>query len=201
MKRMLKDKYDDLMGKRAKATPLKARGHRRRRRRDDDEPHPVQPLRYRRSNRHRRRLYELDLMPAARRRPVPARVRAALPRQGLLARQDPRRRIRGLLSKYRDRLCLIDGERRYTYVELDAATDNLALNLLELGLKPLDRVVPRCRTSPEFVLLYFALQKIGAIPIAALVTHRFAEINQFVQLSGARCASIPSARATSSSSR
>ena len=37
----------------------------------------------------------------------------------------------------------------------------------------------------EFVLLYFALQKIGAIPIAALVSHRFAEINQFVQLSGA----------------
>jgi 2,3-dihydroxybenzoate-AMP ligase len=32
----------------------------------------------------------------------------------------------------------------------------------------------------EFVILYFALQKIGCIPIAALVTHRFAEISQFV---------------------
>ena len=77
------------------------------------------------------------------------------------------------------------------YVELDAATDNLALNLLELGLKPLDRVVPTLPNCAEFVLLYFALQKIGAIPIAALVTHRFAEINQFVQLSGAAMCVYP----------
>jgi 2,3-dihydroxybenzoate-AMP ligase len=93
--------------------------------------------------------------------------------------------------EYKDRLFLIDGERRYTYAELDAATDNLALNLLELGLKPLDRVVPTLPTCAEFVLLYFALQKIGAIPIAALVTHRFAEINQFVQLSGASMCVYP----------
>jgi 2,3-dihydroxybenzoate-AMP ligase len=94
-------------------------------------------------------------------------------------------------SKYPDRLFLIDGEKQYTYAQLDAATDNLALNLLELGLKPLDRVVPALPNCAEFVLLYFALQKIGAIPIAALVTHRFAEINQFVQLSGAAMCVYP----------
>ncbi len=94
-------------------------------------------------------------------------------------------------SKYGDRVSLVDGERRYTYAELDAATDNLALNLLELGLKPLDRVVPTLPNCAEFVLLYFALQKIGAIPIAALVTHRFAEVNQFVQLSGASMCVYP----------
>src|SRR4029077_11911398 len=84
-----------------------------------------------------------------------------------------------------DRIALVDGERRYTYGEIDELTDNLALNLLELGLKPLDRVVPTLPNIAEFVLLYFALQKIGAIPIAALVTHRYAEISQFVRLSGA----------------
>jgi 2,3-dihydroxybenzoate-AMP ligase len=94
-------------------------------------------------------------------------------------------------SKYQDRLFLIDGEKQYTYAQLDAATNNLALNLLELGLKPLDRVVPTLPNCAEFVLLYFALQKIGAIPIAALVTHRFAEINQFVQLSGAAMCVYP----------
>src|SRR5258706_9672958 len=70
-------------------------------------------------------------------------------------------------------------------------TDNLALNLLELGLKPLDRVVPTLPNIAEFVLLYFALQKIGCIPIAALVTHRFAEISQFVKLSGATTCIYP----------
>jgi len=94
-------------------------------------------------------------------------------------------------SRYKERLFLVDGEQRYTYAELDAATDNLALNLLGLGLKPLDRVVPALPNCAEFVLLYFALQKIGAIPIAALVTHRFAEINQFVQLSGAAMCVYP----------
>src|ERR1051325_10805008 len=96
-----------------------------------------------------------------------------------------------VFQKYAERVALIDGERSYTYAEIDRLTDNLALNLLELGLKPLDRVVPTLPNTAEFVLLYFALQKIGAIPIAALVTHRYAEISQFVQLSGASACVYP----------
>src|SRR5262245_50321063 len=96
-----------------------------------------------------------------------------------------------VFKKYKDRLALVDGERRYTYGQIDELTGNLALNLLELGLRPLDRVVPTLPNIAEFVLLYFALQKIGAIPIAALVTHRFAEISQFVQLAGAAACFYP----------
>jgi 2,3-dihydroxybenzoate-AMP ligase len=96
-----------------------------------------------------------------------------------------------VFKKYASRVALVDGDRVFTYEDVDAKSDNLALNLLELGLKPLDRVVPTLPNVAEFVILYFALQKIGAIPIAALVTHRFAEINQFVQLSGARACIYP----------
>src|SRR6185503_13779171 len=96
-----------------------------------------------------------------------------------------------VFEKYADRVALVDGERVYTYADVDRLSDNLALNLLELGLKPLDRVVPTLPNVAEFVLLYFALQKIGAIPIAALVTHRFAEVRQFVQLSGAAACVYP----------
>jgi 2,3-dihydroxybenzoate-AMP ligase len=94
-------------------------------------------------------------------------------------------------ARYADRVALVEGERSYTYAELDRVTDNLALNLLEIGLKPLDRVVPTLPNVAEFVVLYFALQKIGAIPIAALVTHRYAEISQFVRLSGASTCVYP----------
>src|SRR4029079_17853135 len=94
-------------------------------------------------------------------------------------------------KKYADRVALIDGERTYSYADIDRLTDNLALHLVELGLKPLDRVVPTLPNVAEFVLLYFALQKIGAIPIAALVTHRYAEISQFVKLSGATTCVYP----------
>src|SRR6266850_2154863 len=88
-------------------------------------------------------------------------------------------------NRFKEKIFLVDQNRQYTYGEIDRLTDNLALNLLELGLRPLDRVVPTLPNCAEFVLLYFALQKIGAIPIAALATHRYAEISQFVQLSGA----------------
>jgi 2,3-dihydroxybenzoate-AMP ligase len=94
-------------------------------------------------------------------------------------------------SKYKDRVFLVDGGRPYTYGDLDRVSDNLALNLLELGLKPLDRVVPTLQNCAEFVILYFALQKLGCIPIAALVTHRYAEIGQFVKLSGASMCVYP----------
>ncbi len=92
---------------------------------------------------------------------------------------------------FRDRSFLVDGERQYTYDELDRLSSDLAINLLDLGLKPLDRVVPTLPNCAEFVILYFALQKIGCIPIAALVTHRYAEISQFVRLSAAAMCVYP----------
>jgi 2,3-dihydroxybenzoate-AMP ligase len=99
-----------------------------------------------------------------------------------------------VFERFADRIALIDGDRSYTYRDVDRITDNLALNLLDLGLAPRDRVVPTLPNVAEFVLLYFALQKIGAIPIAALVTHRYAEISQFVRLSGATTCVYPEAQ-------
>ena len=90
-----------------------------------------------------------------------------------------------VFERYADRVAIIDGETVLTYAEVDRLSTNLALNLWALGMRPLDRVIPTLPNVHEFVILYFALQKIGAIPIAALVTHRFAEINQFAELSGA----------------
>jgi 2,3-dihydroxybenzoate-AMP ligase len=96
-----------------------------------------------------------------------------------------------MFARFADRVALIDGERTYEYGDVDRLSTNCALNLLELGLRPLDRVVVQLPNAAEFVILYFALQKIGAIPIAALVTHRFAEISQFAELSGATTVVTP----------
>ncbi|WP_322013644.1 (2,3-dihydroxybenzoyl)adenylate synthase [Paraburkholderia sp. J12] len=96
-----------------------------------------------------------------------------------------------VFARFAGRTALIDGERVYTYADVDRLSTNLALNLYALGLRPQDRVVPALPNVAEFVLLYFALQKIGCIPIAALVTHRHTELNQFVKLAGARCCIYP----------
>jgi 2,3-dihydroxybenzoate-AMP ligase len=93
--------------------------------------------------------------------------------------------------KYSDRVAIIDGEKSVTYAQLNERSERLALNLLEEGLQPLDRVVMQLPNIVEFAYLYFALQKIGCIPIMALPTHRYREISQFVELSGAVACAIP----------
>ena len=99
--------------------------------------------------------------------------------------------FRVVFEQFANRIALIDGDRTITYAELDRMSSNLALNLLSLGLKPLDRVVVQLPNVAEFVILYFALQKIGCIPIAALPSHRYAEISQFVELSAATTCVTP----------
>jgi 2,3-dihydroxybenzoate---[aryl-carrier protein] ligase len=96
-----------------------------------------------------------------------------------------------VFGRYADRVAVIDRGASYTYAEIDRASDRLALNLLEAGLQPLDRVVVQLPNVIEFVHLYFALQKIGCIPIAALVTHRYLEVSQFAKLSGAAACVTP----------
>jgi 2,3-dihydroxybenzoate-AMP ligase len=84
-----------------------------------------------------------------------------------------------------NRIAIIDHDDCVTYAQLNERSERLALNLLDEGLKPLDRVVMQLPNVVEFVYLYFALQKIACIPIMALPTHRFREMSQFVELSGA----------------
>jgi len=98
-----------------------------------------------------------------------------------------------VFGRFADRVALIDRERAYSYREIDTISDRLALNLLALGLRPLDRAVVQLPNVAEFVFLYFALQKIGAIPIAALASHRFAEVSQFVSIAGAAACFYPGA--------
>jgi 2,3-dihydroxybenzoate-AMP ligase len=87
--------------------------------------------------------------------------------------------------RYAGRVAVIDSEQSVTYAQLDERATRLALNLLDAGLKPSDRVVVQLPNVAEFVYLYLALQKIGCIPIMALPTHRYREMSQFAELSGA----------------
>jgi 2,3-dihydroxybenzoate-AMP ligase len=96
-----------------------------------------------------------------------------------------------IFKQYAGRTAFIDRESLFTYAEVDRASECLALNLLDAGLAPLDRVVVQLPNVIEFVFLYFALQKIGCIPIAALASHRYLEVSQFVRLSGASACVTP----------
>jgi 2,3-dihydroxybenzoate-AMP ligase len=96
-----------------------------------------------------------------------------------------------VFKRYGERIAVIDGDAQYTYADVDRLSDRLALNLLQLGLRPLQPAVLQLPNVAEFVLLYFALQKIGVIPIAALSTHRYSELSQFVRISSATSCIYP----------
>ena len=86
----------------------------------------------------------------------------------------------------------VDGEVRDTYRDLKLKVDRLAIRLLDTGLKPLDRVILQLPNFPEFVYIYFALSKIGAIPVMCLPPHRLSEVGYIAQKTGAKGYVIPS---------
>ena len=53
------------------------------------------------------------------------------------------------------------------------------------GLRAGDRVVVQLPNIVEFVVVYLALNRIGAIPVMALRAHRHAEVRHFLRASGA----------------
>jgi 2,3-dihydroxybenzoate-AMP ligase len=94
--------------------------------------------------------------------------------------------LRGSAARWPDKAALVAGDRRLSYAELQQQATRLAARLLRLGLAPRDRVVMQLPNILEFAVVYFALARIGAIPVMALRPHRHAEIRHFLNASGAR---------------
>lgn len=89
--------------------------------------------------------------------------------------------FKDVCDKYGDRVAVSNSIEEVTYNQLDQKATNLALNLLDAGLLPGNIVVLQLGNILEFVYTYFALQKIGVIPILALRSHRYWELKQFVE--------------------
>ena len=96
-----------------------------------------------------------------------------------------------VFARYADRVAVVDDTGSFTYADLASASRRVALNLLDLGLRPGDRVVVQLPNTRFFASFYFGLQWMGAIPIMALPSHRYRELRQFVRLSGAVAAAAP----------
>jgi 2,3-dihydroxybenzoate-AMP ligase len=97
------------------------------------------------------------------------------------------------LAAYADRVAVVDETGPVTYRQLSERSERLARALLDVGLRPLDRVIVQLPNTAVFVYLYFALQQIGAVPVLALPGHRKREITQFAEISGATALAGPAA--------
>lgn len=85
------------------------------------------------------------------------------------------------MRRFPDKLAVIDGEKTATYRQLVERSDRLAVQFARLGLRSRDRVIFQLSNSIELLYAFFALLRIGAIPVLALPAHRLAEIGHFAR--------------------
>ena len=85
----------------------------------------------------------------------------------------------------------VDRIRRYTYGQAREKADRLAIGMIKLGIKPLDRVPVQLPNWNEFIFAYFACQKIGAIPVLMIERYRQFEIDRLLNITGATVWIVP----------
>lgn len=80
-----------------------------------------------------------------------------------------------------DGIALICGPRAFSYAVLDQLSDALAAALRKRGLKPHDTAIVQLPNVAEFYVVFFALLKIGVIPVNALFSHRQHELLSYAE--------------------
>lgn len=89
------------------------------------------------------------------------------------------------------KLAIIDGKSRYTYEELGKMVDRVALGLLELGIKKDDVVSLQLPNWNEFIILHYAITRIGAITNPLIPIYREREISYMVGMVESKALIIP----------
>lgn len=59
----------------------------------------------------------------------------------------------------------LESGRKYSYREIDDLSDGLAAGFYRLGIRGEDKVAIFAYNSPEWLLSYFAILKLGAVPV------------------------------------
>ena len=85
-------------------------------------------------------------------------------------------------AAYPDKPAVIDSRRQLTFAELKDKANRLAIAFLDLGIKKYDRVLIQLPNRHEFFIFYYALQKIGAVPVLATPRHEYREVSHFFRL-------------------
>lgn len=90
-----------------------------------------------------------------------------------------------------DKVAVVDGDVRLTYAELADRMDAAAERLLQLGLRPDDRIMVQLPNGWQFTVLTLACFRAGIIPVMALPAHRKYELSFLTELSESRAIAVP----------
>ncbi|CAB1060767.1 Long-chain-fatty-acid--CoA ligase (EC [Olavius sp. associated proteobacterium Delta 1] len=90
-----------------------------------------------------------------------------------------------------DKVAFVDADSRLTYAQARDRVNRLAVSLMDLGVRPTDRVLVQLPNWNTFAVAFFALQKIGAIDTLLIDRYRPYEIKHLAGLSGATSWILP----------
>jgi 2,3-dihydroxybenzoate-AMP ligase len=90
------------------------------------------------------------------------------------------------VARFPDKLALADERTDVTWRELRENVDRLALHLKKLGIEYGDFFVLQMANIVEFYYFFFALNRLGAVPVMSLPRHRTKEIDHLLGLHRAR---------------
>jgi 2,3-dihydroxybenzoate-AMP ligase len=96
------------------------------------------------------------------------------------------------VEKFPNKLAVVDDTTEVTWKGLQEKTNRLAAQLKRLGVEYGDFFVLQLLNMVEFFYMYFALNRIGAIPVMCLPRHRRLEIDHEIGLHEAKGICIPS---------
>jgi len=85
-------------------------------------------------------------------------------------------------AQHPDRIAVIDERHRVTYKSLKEKVVRFAIALLDLGITSHDRIILQLPNRYEFVVAFYAMQKIGAVPLLAVPRHSSQEIASFAAI-------------------
>ncbi|ADC64272.1 AMP-dependent synthetase and ligase [Ferroglobus placidus DSM 10642] len=95
-------------------------------------------------------------------------------------------KIYEMSEKYPDQTALIFLGEKYNYKKLIKLIESFSSGISELGVKKGDRVMLYLPNSPQFLISYFGLMRIGAIPVPVSPIYTSNEIRYMLENSGAK---------------
>lgn len=90
-------------------------------------------------------------------------------------------------ARHAGRVALIYEENRISYAALNSAVNAFAGRLRKAGLEKGDSIAMMLPNSPEFVIAYFAIQKIGAVAVTLNTLSTPYELGHLLKNSDAKC--------------
>jgi long-chain acyl-CoA synthetase len=96
--------------------------------------------------------------------------------------------LRDTAQRHGERLALVDGDRRLTWRELDAAVDTAAQGFAAAGLVPGYRIILLSANSVDFVTSYLGILRAGLVAVPLNTGLTASEISTVIAHSGARLA-------------